>query len=150
MVKFADETTLEGLITTDESNYRDEVLRLVKWCDHNNLELNVSKTKEMILDFRKTKADTIPLLIKDKQVDVVSEFKCLGLVISDDLKWEQNKNKIVKKAQQRLYFLRRLKMFGVKTEVLISFYRTITESVLTFAMSVWYGNISKAENSALN
>eukprot|EP00745_Piridium_sociabile_P031052 TRINITY_DN5146_c0_g1_i5.p1 TRINITY_DN5146_c0_g1~~TRINITY_DN5146_c0_g1_i5.p1 ORF type:complete len:133 (+),score=19.40 TRINITY_DN5146_c0_g1_i5:38-436(+) len=88
MVKFADETTLEGLITTDESNYRDEVLRLVKWCDHNNLELNVSKTKEMILDFRKTKADTIPLLIKDKQVDVVSEFKFLELVISDHLKWE--------------------------------------------------------------
>jgi hypothetical protein len=151
MVKFADDTTLEGLITNDdESNYRDEVLRLVKWCDQNKLELNVSKTKEMIIDFRKTKADTIPLLIKDKQVDVVSEFKFLGLVISDDLKWEKNTKKIVKKAQQRLYFLRRLKKFGVKTEILISFYRAVIESVLTFAMPVWYGNISKAENSALN
>ena len=64
MVKFADDTTLEGLITNDdESNYREEALKLVSWCDENNLELNVSKTKEMIIDFRKTKADPVPLII---------------------------------------------------------------------------------------
>ena len=151
MVKFADDTTLEGLITNDdETSYRDEVLKLVSWCEENNLELNVSKTKEMILDFRKTKPDTIPLLIKDKQVEIVSEFKFLGLVISNDLKWEKNTVKIVKKAQQRLFFLRRLKKFGVKTEILINFYRAIIESVLTFAMPVWYGSISKAESASLN
>ena len=26
---------------------------LVKWCDDNNLSLNVSKTKEIVIDFRK-------------------------------------------------------------------------------------------------
>ena len=48
MIKFSDHTTLEGLIhNSDESAYRGEVERLAGWCSENDLELNVSKTKEM-------------------------------------------------------------------------------------------------------
>ena len=46
---FSDDTTIEGLIQScDESAYREEVERMVDWCEVNNLELNASKTKEMI------------------------------------------------------------------------------------------------------
>ena len=56
LVKFADDTPLEGLVmNSDESEYRHEVNRLVPWCDNNNLILIASKTREMIIDFRKTK-----------------------------------------------------------------------------------------------
>ena len=55
LIKFADDTTLvEGLITNnDETAYCAEVKKLETWCGDNNLELNVSKKKEMIIDFRK-------------------------------------------------------------------------------------------------
>ena len=44
---FADETTLEGLVTNiDKSECRHEVNRLVSWCDNNNLQLNASKTRD--------------------------------------------------------------------------------------------------------
>ena len=33
--------------------YREEVRALGMWCQENNLTLNVNKTKEMIVDFRK-------------------------------------------------------------------------------------------------
>ena len=56
MIKFSDDITLEGLIhNSDESAYRGEVERLAGWCSENDLELNVSKTKEMVFDFRKKK-----------------------------------------------------------------------------------------------
>ncbi len=55
LLKFADDTTLIGLIQdSDESAYRQEVKELAVWCNLNNLELNTLKTVEMILDFRKT------------------------------------------------------------------------------------------------
>ncbi len=57
---------------------------------------------------------------------------------------------MLKKAKQRLYFLRRLKKFGVKKDILVQFYRAVIESVISFAIIVWYGNISKAESVALN
>ncbi len=53
LLKFADNTTLIGLNQDgDESNYRQEVKELAVWCSLNNLELNMLKTVEMIVDFR--------------------------------------------------------------------------------------------------
>jgi hypothetical protein len=44
IIKFADDTTVVGLITdNDETAYREEVR-----------DKNVSKTKELIVDYRKT------------------------------------------------------------------------------------------------
>ena len=51
IIKFADDTTVVGLITNnDKTAYREEVRALGVWCQENNLSLNVSKTKEMIMD----------------------------------------------------------------------------------------------------
>ncbi|KAK1804667.1 hypothetical protein P4O66_020056, partial [Electrophorus voltai] len=55
-IKFADDTTVVGLINKDnKSAYREEVRELVSWCLVNNLYLNVDKTKEMIVDFRRAR-----------------------------------------------------------------------------------------------
>lgn len=54
IITFADDTTITGLISgNDESVYRGEVGALVIWCSENNLELNVSKTKEILIDLEK-------------------------------------------------------------------------------------------------
>ncbi|KAI4881606.1 hypothetical protein NFI96_027906 [Prochilodus magdalenae] len=53
IIKFADDTTVIGLIRgDDETAYRDEVQHLAAWCDVNNLVLNSQKTKEVIVDFK--------------------------------------------------------------------------------------------------
>ncbi|XP_056610032.1 uncharacterized protein LOC130427021 [Triplophysa dalaica] len=58
-IKFADDTTVIGLISNnDETAYREEVRHLATWCSNNNLLLNTSKTKEIIVDFRKAKGGT--------------------------------------------------------------------------------------------
>ena len=54
IVKFADDTTVIGLITDgDETAYREEVRALSSWYQDNNLQLNLSKTTGMIVDYRK-------------------------------------------------------------------------------------------------
>ncbi len=54
LLKFADDTTLNGLIQDgDESAYRQEVKELAVWCSLNNLELNTLRTVEMIVNFRR-------------------------------------------------------------------------------------------------
>lgn len=51
LIKFVDDTTIMGLITdNDERAYREEVKALTSWCQDNSLFLNVSETKEMIVD----------------------------------------------------------------------------------------------------
>ena len=55
IIKFADDTTVVGLITdNDETAYREEVRDLAGGCQDNNLSLNVFKTKESIPPFSST------------------------------------------------------------------------------------------------
>ncbi|KAL0175375.1 hypothetical protein M9458_027705, partial [Cirrhinus mrigala] len=86
LLKFADDTTLIGLIQDgEESAYRQEVKELAVWCSHNNLELNMLKTVEMIIDFRRNPPALSLLSIIDSTVAAVETFKFLGSVISQDL-----------------------------------------------------------------
>ena len=59
IVKFADDTTMIVLISNnDESAYREEVQHQAKWLADNDLALNTKKTKELIVDFKRTKGGT--------------------------------------------------------------------------------------------
>ncbi len=63
-------------------------------------------------------------------VTTVESFRFLGTTISQDLKWDNHIEFILKKAQQRLYFLRQLGKFNLPQELLKQFYSAIIESVL--------------------
>ena len=61
IIKFADDTTVAGLINdNDETAYREEIRDLAVWCQENNLSLNVSKTKVLIEDYRKRGGKLLP------------------------------------------------------------------------------------------
>ncbi|KAI2661110.1 hypothetical protein H4Q32_030147 [Labeo rohita] len=140
IIKFADDTTVVGLISSnDETPYREEVAQLVEWCGANNLSLNV----------RGTLLTTPPLTIDSSVVERVSSTKFLGVHITEDLTWTTNTMSLSKKAQQRLHFLRWLKRAGLPPPILTTFYRGTIESVLTSCITVWYGNCSAADRKTL-
>ncbi|KAL0194548.1 hypothetical protein M9458_008120 [Cirrhinus mrigala] len=146
LLKFADDTTVIGLIRDgDESAYTQKVKELAVWCSHNNLELNKLKTVEMIVDFRRNPPALSSLTIMDSTVATVEKFKFLGCFISQDLKWVTHIDSIVKKAQQRLYFLRQLKKFNLPQELLRQFYSAVIESVLCTSITVWFGSATKSD-----
>lgn len=75
-------------------------------------------------------------------VEVVKEYKYLGTVIDDQLNWNSNTTKIYKKANQRLYFVRKLKYFNVNTRILNLFYQNTVLSLLTFCAITWFNSLS--------
>uniref|UniRef100_A0A8C6KS07 Reverse transcriptase domain-containing protein n=1 Tax=Nothobranchius furzeri TaxID=105023 RepID=A0A8C6KS07_NOTFU len=150
IVKFADNTTVVGLITNgDETAYRQEISALTHWCQDNRLTLNVTKTKELIMDFRRCRGIHTPITINGNAVERVSSFRFLGVHLAEDLAWSVHTNNSVKKAQQRLFFLRRLKRFGMSRRILRTFYRCAIESILTGCISTWYGNSTAYNHKAL-
>ena len=69
LFKFADDTTVVGLITNnDETKYRNQITSLVDWCSTNNLDLNPSKTKEVVVDFNRRHEDHLPLAVNNTEV----------------------------------------------------------------------------------
>ncbi len=149
LLKFADDTTLIGLIQDgDESAYRQEVKELAVWCSLNNLELNTLKTVEMIVDFRRNP----PALPNSPS------WTALWLQWSHSGSWAPPSprtwsgtitDSIVKKAQQRLYFLRQLRKFNMPQELLKQFYSAIIESVLCTSITVWFSSATKSDHRRL-
>ncbi len=96
IIKFADDTAVVGLISRgDETAYRDEFQRLTEWCMANNLALNASKTKELIIDFRKHNTSLTPLHVSGVYVERVLAFRFMS--IAEDLSWRTNTSAVVKK-----------------------------------------------------
>ncbi|KAJ0070008.1 hypothetical protein NL108_000247 [Boleophthalmus pectinirostris] len=138
--------TVVGLITEgNEAPYRDELLKLSEWCATNNLALNI--IKELILDFRWNRATPAPLYINGQSVERVESFKFLGVHISADLSWSVNTSALDKKAQQWLHFL--LRKVQLNTSLLLTFYHSTTESLLTSVVTVWYSSCTEVDRKHL-
>ncbi len=56
---------------------------------------------------------------------------------------------VLKKAHQRLFFLRRLRKFGTSPRILRSFYTCTVESILTGCITAWFGNSTAGNRRAL-
>ena len=100
------------------------------WCQDNNLSLNVIKTKEMIVDYRKKRTDHAPILIDGAAVEQVESFKFLGVHITNKLSWSKHTKTVMKRARQNLFPLRRLKRFGMGPQILKRFYSCTIESMV--------------------
>jgi hypothetical protein len=89
------------------------------------------------------------ILIDGAVVEQVESFKFLGVHISNKLRWSKHTMLVVKRAQQNLFPLRRLKRLGMGPQILKMFYSCITESILTGCIATWYGNCSASACKAL-
>eukprot|EP00061_Rhincodon_typus_P000960 g13288.t1 len=83
------------------------------WCNENNLSLDVGKTKELIINFRKKGGEHAPIYINGTEVERVESIKFLGVTITNNLSWTSHIDATVKKTQQRLFFLRWLRKFDM-------------------------------------
>ncbi|CAN9510708.1 unnamed protein product [Ophioblennius macclurei] len=76
--KFSDDSAVvECFNEGDETEYRETVDNFVTWCEQNHLQLNVTKTKELVVDLRRNKRSASPISIKGDTVDILEDFKYL-------------------------------------------------------------------------
>ncbi|XP_066512309.1 NLR family CARD domain-containing protein 3-like [Hoplias malabaricus] len=151
MQKFSDDTAIVACIRNEqEEEYRSLVEVFVQWCKLNHLQLNTSKTKEMVVDIRRSKPVLLPVTIDGVDVEVVDTYKYLGLHLDNKLDWSANTEALYKKGQSRLCFLRRLGSFNVCSKLLKMFYQTVVASVLFYAVVCWGGSIKKRDAGRLD
>jgi hypothetical protein len=151
IVKYADDTVILGNIKDeDTSNYKLLIENFSDWCSENKLLLNVRKTKEVIFDFRTKKSPHTPININEEKVDIVKNYKYLGVIIDEKLTWEDNTNLVCTKARKRLFFLRKLKEFSIDRQIMRLFYNSVIQSVLTFNITVWYKCLSVTQKDKIS
>ena len=68
----------------------------------------------------------------------MNESKVLGVVISNDLKWNSHVDAITGKAGQRLHMLTKLKRAGVPKHDIVNMYVSKIRSLLEYACEAWH------------
>ena len=77
--KFSDDSAVVGCIREgEEGEYKTLVDNFVEWSEQNHLRLNVGRTREMVIDFRRKKMPSQPLQIRGEVVEEVEDYKYLG------------------------------------------------------------------------
>ncbi|KAI3355967.1 hypothetical protein L3Q82_017159 [Scortum barcoo] len=74
--KYADDTAIVGCIRDDrEEEYRRLVGDFAAWCHTNHLQLNTSKTKELVIDFGRSRPRPRPVLLEGAEVEAVDSLQ---------------------------------------------------------------------------
>jgi len=86
--KFSDDSAVVGCIKDgQESEYRQLMDNFVDWCNQNHLLLNVDKTKEMVIDFRRTRVMCKRVYIMCEEAGVIKNYRYLGVHLNNRLDW---------------------------------------------------------------
>ena len=143
--KYVDDSTIYEICPKNKPSVIQESADIaVQWSRDNDMKINATKTKEMLICFcrDKTHADLIPNIVIDNlQIERVQHAKVLGVTISSDLTWNQHVDNIVSKAARRVYMLYQLKRAGVKTHDLLNIYLSVIRPVVEYACPVWHTSL---------
>ncbi|ROJ29141.1 RNA-directed DNA polymerase from mobile element jockey [Anabarilius grahami] len=104
LIKFADDTVLLSLLSGSSQQHGPALHEFVEWCDNSCLELNVKKTKEMVVTFsnkQRQMAMAVTTVIHGNPIEIVEEYKYLGTIFDNLLKFTSNTEEILRKCQQR-------------------------------------------------
>ena len=102
-IKYSDNIALMDF-SDDDTTYFNKVSRFTVWCKETNLDLNVSKTKEMVIDFHKNGVCFPDLEIEGVKVERVNEYKYLGTVMDNKFNCIANTLFLYKKCQSCIFF----------------------------------------------
>ena len=110
------------------------------------MELNQNKTKSMIFNYTRNYKLSTSLLVDSEPIEVISETKLLGTIITNTLSWDRNTDNLVKRAFSRMQLLHKMAEFNASVEDMKTIYITFIRSILEQSCSVWHSSLSK-ENS---
>jgi hypothetical protein len=143
ILKYSDDTVLISVLNVGDSPgfHQQGVTKLVEWCENNDLVINTSKTEEIIFGSI-SDTNVTPVFIHNRKIRQVETYKYLGVMIDNMLSWKDHIDALCNRTKQRIYFLRRLRSFGVRKQILLLFFISVIMSVLQYCNSVWYRSLS--------
>ena len=137
--KYVDGVSLsEGLVRNSNSTIQTSLNTVASWSSSNWMKLSAKKCKEIRIRFLKDPIKFPHLKIDNQQLELVTSHKVLGLVIQNNLKWNNHIEYIVTKASKRLHILRVHRRRGVEINDLITICTALIRSLLEYCCVVRY------------
>ena len=122
----------------DYATLQADVDLLSNWVVKNNLTLNASKCKFMVISRLRKKSVPVPQLrLHNNLLERVLSYKYLGVIISDDLTWSTHINEISNKVRKIVGLIYRQFYSWSSPQALLQLYISLVRPHLEYATQVW-------------
>ena len=92
---------------------------------------------------------TTKLSLNNANLEIVKKTKLLGVILTDDLKWDENTNELVRKANSRMELLRKVARFTSSIQDLRNIYILYVRSILEQSCVVWHSSLTEENKKDL-
>ena len=147
---FADDTALIhsfSHVKISEISINEDLNILSKWSESWMIKFNPTKTKFMLFSNKKKNKSQLHLFLNKIPLEQVKCSKHLGIHFTDDLRWSDHIDKIVKKANSKIGCLYRSKEKFLRRDK-INIYCSIIRPALEYG-SVIYDNCSLLDSNKI-
>ena len=145
--KYVNNSTMFEMCNQDMvSAIQDSADLVEQWSYNNEMRINTSKTKEMVICFRRdrTFVDSLPYIyMNGNYIEIVSQAKVYGVNISSHLSWNAHVDEIISKARKRGYTSHQLKRAGINPNDFIRIVVSVITPAVEYACRVWHTNLPK-------
>ncbi len=146
LLKFADDTTLIGLIQDgDESAYRQEVKELAVWCSLNNLELNTLKNCGDDRGLQEKPPSSPPTHYHEQLCECSGVIQVPGNHHLSGPEVGHSHRLHCEKGPAENVLSSSTEKFNLPQAHMTQFYSAVIESVLCSSITVWFGSASKSD-----
>jgi hypothetical protein len=150
---YADDTLL--YCTGSDVNEASQKLQLSlnevsNWYNGNRLALNASKSSCMVIGSKyQTRTDNnLNVMLNNEKIEQVNKVKYLGVMIDNNLTWNEHISVLCKNLSYKISQLSRVKNIVTK-DMMLTIYRSIIQPTIDYAITVWghttMENISKIQ-----
>jgi hypothetical protein len=124
---------------------RQDVLNVVvKWAVKEGLNISPHKTAIVPFTNRRKIEDLGLLILHGKELKMLGEVKCLGVILDSRLTWNQHLQKIVRQAQTNLTAVRCMcgkKKWGLRPNMVHWLYTRVIGPSILYAALVWWSKV---------
>ena len=138
-ILFADDTSvfIEGdNIESAIEILNSELEKISTWLTENKLNLNVSKSHFMIFHRTRIKTDSIKIALGKSRIKQVPFTKFLGVIIDDNLNFDNHISYIKNKISKGLGILIKAKKY-LNIRILMNLYYTFVYPYLIYCVDIW-------------
>ena len=138
---YADDCKTSWIVDNPQDHVLFQHDHVCSWSQLNSMDFNIKKCKLMRIS-RKEQPLNANLLMYDSSLDIVSEFKDLGLLVSYNLSWNSHINRIVSNPIRMLGLISRTckGLFHIPAHTYFTYltlYCSLVRSQLDYSSVVW-------------
>ena len=145
LVMYADDTTLVSTLEAFgdrrdpeniQRNINSELAKIYEWLSLNCLNLNVNKSKFMVFHKHPKVIPDLRIQMNNVEIDRVSEFNFLGVIVDEHITWKPHIEKIRVKISKIIGIMRKLQC-TLTSSILLKIYNSLILPHFNYGLCSW-------------